>query len=215
MSRRFWGPRARSPLKKVGSLSSRLFSNAINLALPISPPLPRPNILITGTPGTGKTSLCEELASTTGFTHINVGAWVKDKELHDGYDENMGCYVLDEDLLCDELEEALADGGVIVDYHSCDFFPERWFDLVVVLQCENGELWRRLEGRGYAEAKIRENVQCEIMMVVAEEAAESYKAEVVKYMRSDSVDDMERNADTLQDWIKDRARNGTASPASP
>ena len=40
------------------------------------------------------------------------------------------------------------------------------------------------------------------MMVVAEEASESYEADIVKYLRSDSVEDMERNADMLVDWIK-------------
>jgi len=93
-------------------------------------------------------------------------------------------------------------GGNIVDHHSCDFFPERWFDLVVVLQCDNTVLWNRLEKRGYSKSKIQENVQCEIMMVKAEEASESYRPEIVKYLRSDSVDDMERNTDTIVDWVR-------------
>jgi len=28
--------------------------------------------------------------------------------------------------VCDALEDLLAEGGNIVDYHGCDFFPERW-----------------------------------------------------------------------------------------
>ena len=40
----------------------------------------KPNILVTGTPGTGKTSTCEMLAEATGLKHINVGTWVKEKE---------------------------------------------------------------------------------------------------------------------------------------
>ncbi len=27
--------------------------------------------------------------------------------------------------VCDALEDMLAEGGCIVDYHGCDFFPER------------------------------------------------------------------------------------------
>lgn len=38
-------------------------------------------------------------------------------------------------------------GGVILDWHTCDLFPERWIDLVVVLRCEHGVLWERLEAR--------------------------------------------------------------------
>ncbi len=57
----------------------------------------KPNILVTGTPGTGKTSLCEQIARETGFQHINVGVWVKDKGLHSGWDEEFGCHILDDD----------------------------------------------------------------------------------------------------------------------
>ena len=27
--------------------------------------------------------------------------------------------------VCDALEDAMAEGGCLVDYHGCDFFPER------------------------------------------------------------------------------------------
>jgi len=41
----------------------------------------------------------------------------------------------------------MSAGGNIVDFHSCDFFPERWFDLVVVLRTYNEILYPRLEKR--------------------------------------------------------------------
>ena len=49
--------------------------------------------------------------------------------------------------VCDELEDVMEEGGNIVDYHGCDFFPERWFDLVVVLQTDNTVLYDRLSKR--------------------------------------------------------------------
>ena len=33
--------------------------------------------------------------------------------------------------VCDALEELMEEGGCLVDHHGCDFFPERWFDLVI------------------------------------------------------------------------------------
>jgi len=41
----------------------------------------------------------------------------------------------------------MSEGGNVMDFHSCDFFPERWFDLVVVLRTDNSILHPRLENR--------------------------------------------------------------------
>ena len=57
----------------------------------------KPNILITGTPGTGKTTTCQQVVEAIGFTHINIGDWVKEQELHSGWDDEHGCYTIDED----------------------------------------------------------------------------------------------------------------------
>ncbi|KAJ8554477.1 hypothetical protein K7X08_025155 [Anisodus acutangulus] len=62
------------------------------------------------------------------------------KKLHDGWD----CYIINEQLVCDELEYMTEAGGNIVDHHGCDFFPERWFDRVVVLQTDNTVLYDKL-----------------------------------------------------------------------
>merc|ERR1711879_197187 len=105
------------------------------------------NILITGTPGTGKTTLSELVASSTGLRHINVTDLVKEKSLHEGKDEEFDSYILDEDKVCDELEDTMTSGGNVVDFHTCDFFPERWFDLVVVLRADNSILYPRLVSR--------------------------------------------------------------------
>ena len=60
----------------------------------------QPNILITGTPGTGKTTTCQQVIEAIGFTHINVGDWVKQHELHSGWDDEHDCYIIDEDKVC-------------------------------------------------------------------------------------------------------------------
>ena len=38
-------------------------------------------------------------------------------------------------------------GGLILDWHTCDAWPERWIDLVIVLRCDHQLLWKRLEKR--------------------------------------------------------------------
>jgi adenylate kinase len=56
-----------------------------------------PNVLITGTPGTGKTTLAAALAERTGFQHINISDIVKRFDLHDGVDEEFDSYLINED----------------------------------------------------------------------------------------------------------------------
>jgi adenylate kinase len=48
----------------------------------------------------------------------------------------------------DALEELIPpQGGIVMDYHGCELFPERWFDLVVVLQTDHNLLFDRLAAR--------------------------------------------------------------------
>ena len=49
--------------------------------------------------------------------------------------------------MIDELEDTVSAGGNIVEYHGCDFFPERWFDAVFVLRTDNTVLYDRLQLR--------------------------------------------------------------------
>ena len=57
----------------------------------------RPNVLITGTPGTGKTLTASQIAERTGLSHINVGEVAKAGELYEGWDEQFQSHILDED----------------------------------------------------------------------------------------------------------------------
>ena len=100
----------------------------------------------------------------------------------------------------DALEDALAAGGVVLDYHSCDFFPERWFDLVVVLTTDNASLYDRLAARGYSPSKITANVECEIMRVCVDEAAGAYDEAIVKVLPSNTVEEMEENVAWAAGW---------------
>ncbi|XP_047651868.1 adenylate kinase isoenzyme 6 isoform X2 [Phacochoerus africanus] len=155
-----------------------------------------------GTPGVGKTTLGKELASRSGLKYINVGDLAREGQLYDGYDEEYDCPILDEDRVVDELENQMSEGGVIVDYHGCDFFPERWFHIVFVLKTDNSVLYKRLETRGYNEKKLKDNIQCEIFQVLYEEALASYKEEIVHQLPSDKPEDLEDNINQILKWIE-------------
>lgn len=158
--------------------------------------------MVTGTPCTGKSVLANEIAERTGLNHINVGELAKQNNLFEGWDEQYNCHVLDEDRVVDELEDQMCEGGNVVDYHGCDFFPERWFDIVFVLRTNNTILYKRLEQRGYSGKKLTDNVECEIMQTILEEARESYKTEIVHELQSDTTEELENNLDQIVAWIQ-------------
>lgn len=104
-------------------------------------------------------------------------------------------------------------GGCIVDFHTCEMFPESWIDLVVVLQTNHTILWNRLEARfvfdyiihddsrGYSLKKVQENNEAEIMQVTLSEAQESYKEDIVMVLESDTVEQQEDNTEKLVQWL--------------
>ncbi|KAM0756013.1 P-loop containing nucleoside triphosphate hydrolase protein [Meredithblackwellia eburnea MCA 4105] len=168
-----------------------------------------PNILITGTPGTGKTThatqlldaLQQQTTPPEQWNHINVGDFVKEKGCHSGFNEEWKSWEVDEDKLLDELESVQKPGGQILDWHTCDMFPERWIDLVVVLRCDHSLLWTRLEKRAYPLHKIQENNTAEIMQVVLSDAQESYAVEIVVELQSESPEQVEDNVARIVAWV--------------
>ncbi|KAK8004397.1 hypothetical protein PG989_004116 [Apiospora arundinis] len=175
----------------------------------------QPNIIVTGTPGVGKTTHCEMLAERTGLRHVSVNHIVKDKECHEGWDDEFGCWIVDEDKLLDAMEDEAKAGGCIIDWHACDLFPESWIDLVVVLRVDSSTLYDRLSARKYPEAKLQENIDSEIMQVLLQEARDSYDEEMVVELQSNTSDEMDSNVDRIEQWVtqwrKDNAEEGASA----
>ena len=98
-----------------------------------------PNILITGTPGVGKTSfsvlLQEKLKELKGldFKNINIGKLINEKKLYKQWNKEFDVSEFDEDMVNDELEPILNEGGNILDFHSSSFFSDILLILVVLL----------------------------------------------------------------------------------
>jgi adenylate kinase len=139
--------------------------------------------------------------------HINVGDFISLHKCYNGRDEELDTNILDEDKLLDHLEalfeEAADDGvGIVADYHVCEIFPERWFDLILVLRTSTEALFDRLTARGYSEKKRDENMEAEIMQVILEEARESYENNIVHEVPSNTVQDMESNILRVREWSK-------------
>jgi adenylate kinase len=120
-------------------------------------------IALTGTPGTGKTSVAALLA----YHVIDINAIVKGG-LNLGIDPKRGCLEADMEGLEMKLAEMDTDELTILEGHFSHYFA----DEAVVLRLAPSELRKRLETRGYSEAKIRENLESEALDVVLIEAVE-------------------------------------------
>jgi len=161
-----------------------------------------PNILISGTPGVGKSCLATLLAQKSGLTLINVGQFAKENNGLGTWDEEYLCHELNEDKVLDLLEEKQKPGGLIVEHHVPDLFPERWFDIVFVLRTENSILYDRLSARGYTGKKLEENIQCEIFQTILDEAKASYRDELVHELLSNTQEEQESNCSRILQWIQ-------------
>jgi len=105
-----------------------------------------PNIIVTGTPGTGKTTFCQLLNQSLNFKYLPIGQLIKENKLYDEWDDELGVPIFHDEMLLEFIEKNYQpeNGGIIVDFHSPTVFPPEWFDLIVVMRCNNEVLYKRL-----------------------------------------------------------------------
>lgn len=130
-------------------------------------------LVVSGTPGTGKTRFASLLAKRLCINWINLTEFVRQRSLIKSYDRARRTYVIDERKLRRELERQLIalDLPVILEGHySGRVAPMRFVEKVFVLRCSPETLRTRLKRRGYSKRKIRENVQAEILDVCLSES---------------------------------------------
>ncbi|MDR0888191.1 MAG: adenylate kinase family protein [Candidatus Methanoplasma sp.] len=127
-------------------------------------------IAITGTPGTGKTSLSEELRKR-GHKVLDINEHIRSHGLLGEKDEDRDTFAVDVDGLNESLEEFRGSDEIIfLDSHLSHCVDSR---AIIVLRCHPDELADRLVARGYGGSKVTENVQAEILDVILCEASES------------------------------------------
>lgn len=112
--------------------------------------------------------------------------------MHDGHDSEFDTLLLNEDKVIDWLEPQIGD-GLIVEAHSTEYFPLRYFDLVVCLT--SSKIYERLAAREYSALKITENIECEIFGICQEQAREFPNCLVLS---SDNVDELAHNIKVIK-----------------
>jgi adenylate kinase len=125
-------------------------------------------ILVTGTPGVGKTAVSRLLTHKLTAKHIDLGELVKRENLISGVDEARGTLIVDTDKISKRLKEIIrySKRDLLIDGHyAVDVIPVEKIHLVLVLRRDPEELKDLMENKGFNKKKVRENLAAEILDV--------------------------------------------------
>jgi len=152
-------------------------------------------IAITGTPGTGKSSVCKILKEH--YPVVDLNELIEEERLYTGVDEKRKTKIVDIDTLIEHVTHLNLKNTIVFDGHLAHYLP---VDIVVVLRTSPSELRRRLGKQGFSEAKIRENIEAEALDVVLVEAIERNNN---VYEIDTSGKEVEEVAECIMEIIKD------------
>ncbi|WP_336359348.1 adenylate kinase family protein [Haladaptatus sp. ZSTT2] len=129
-------------------------------------------VVVTGTPGTGKTTATTLIDTDLDVIHLNHV--IRDEDgLYSEVDEERDSLVAD----LDAVREWLGDrDDVLVDSHLAHHLTA---DKVIVLRCHPDQLEQRLLERGETAQKARENAESEALDVILSEAVNEHGLEAV------------------------------------
>lgn len=155
---------------------------------------------LTGTPGTGKTSVSKFLESKRHWKIIHLNEMIKEEHLYTEIDEKRDAVIADMELVGQRLEEII--GGkenevIILESHLAHYIA----DIVIILRAYPPELKMRLKARGYSEEKIRENIEAEALDVILVEAFEWCKKVFEINTTGKSIEETEQHIEKIIDHI--------------
>lgn len=132
-------------------------------------------VIVTGTPGTGKTLLAKELAKK-GFEYVDANKVIEENKLVESFDKKRDTNVVDEKKLSDafvKLIKSSKAANIVIDSHMSHCIPAKYVDVCIVTKCGLKVLKKRLEKKGYSKEKVRENLDAEILDICLNEADEA------------------------------------------
>ena len=153
-------------------------------------------IVITGTPGTGKTTLSKKLAKRLNFYYVDINKIISRYSLSESYDKKRKTKIVDINKLNRILIEEIKRiklfkkyKGTIIDSHLSHYLPRRYVNLCIVTKCDIKELNKRLKKKRFHKSKIKENLQAEIFDICLNEAKErKHKVIVIDTTKGFNID---------------------------
>ena len=128
-------------------------------------------ISISGTPGTGKTSAAKELSKMLNAKTINLKTMAK--KLPCGYDKKRKTLIVDPELLQKAVKKSIKNERfpILLEGHLSHLLDS---EIVIVLRANPVVLKKRLQKRRWPSAKVKENIEAEILDAIAIEAIEKH-----------------------------------------
>lgn len=146
-------------------------------------------VLITGTPGTGKTTASKIAVKKLKSSLVAVNDLVNDENLYNGHDPEKGYKVVDLDALSRMIGITLEDSNddhLIIEGHLAHIFKnDDLVDIVIVLRARPDILRKRLNKRGWSDSKVQENLEAEALDICTFEAVEIHGDKVNELDTSD------------------------------
>ena len=134
-------------------------------------------VIVTGTPGTGKTTISRLLARELRASYVNPQSLIRREGMSFTYDASRKTHIVSPRRLGKAIRRRAvrADRGLVIDSHIS---PEtgRLPRLVraIVLRCDPVILKRRLERKRWSKSKIGENLLAEILDICLWDAVKHY-----------------------------------------
>jgi len=126
-------------------------------------------IIISGTPGCGKSSVANELSKLVNAKVISLNELAISNDFSFEYDNERKTYIVDFKIFLPYIKKKIKKikkenpQFLIIESHFSDIIPNKYIDHAFILRCDPDELVNRLKRKNYNLKKITENVQTEIL----------------------------------------------------
>jgi adenylate kinase len=163
-------------------------------------------IALTGTPGTGKSTIGQKLIDNN-YNVLDLNETIKANNFVKEYDESRDTFEVDLDKLNKYLKETLIKkylnsqdkkpGILFLEGHISHLLDN--IDKIIILRCHPEVLRKRLNTKSWSEKKVSENLEAEALDVILIETLERYSENNIFEINTSNktIDEIYNNITTI------------------